>query len=326
MSTPADEAAAGTTAGGTSPAEVVDGADAAAPRSQSAATSTSAAGAGTGTGPMSRLQVDPAFARRHLRWWRELLYVAVFYFVYSWIRNRFGSASVDTELAFEHARQVIDLEQMIGLYHEEAIQQAFLDNRFFIQVWNVFYGTFHFVVTAFAMVYLFVRHPERYALWRNTLAFTTALALVGFALYPLMPPRLLDECGQYGACQDYGFVDTLAEYGGLWSFDSGAIAQVSNQFAAMPSLHFGWSMWCFLALYSVLRNRPGKLLIAVYPWLTLFAIIVTGNHFWIDAVGGALILLVGYVLARPFTKAVQDHQRARERAQTTGPANPADRG
>ncbi|OWY61284.1 hypothetical protein B7486_64595, partial [cyanobacterium TDX16] len=74
--------------------------------------------------PDQRLAERAAFARSHLRWWRELLYVAVFYFVYSWIRNRFGSASVDTSLAFEHAREVIDLERMIGLFHEESIQEA----------------------------------------------------------------------------------------------------------------------------------------------------------------------------------------------------------
>lgn len=265
-----------------------------------------------------------AFSRRHLRWWRELLYVAVFYFVYSWIRNKFGSASVDTELALRHAEQMIDLERAIGLFHEESIQEAFLGNRAFIQFWNLFYGTFHFVITAFVMVYLFVRRPDRYPPWRNTLAFTTALALVGFALYPLMPPRLLDVCGPYGGCQSYGFVDTLVDYGGLWSFQSGAIAEVSNQFAAMPSLHFGWSMWCCLALYPVLRNRLGKGLIAAYPWLTLFAIIVTGNHYWIDAVGGALILTVGYLLARPFTRGVENRQRAREAS--TAVAAEADEG
>lgn len=252
-----------------------------------------------------------AFARQHLRWWRELLYVGIFYFFYSWIRNQFGSASVDVDLAFRHAEQIISIERAVGLYHEQSIQEAFLGNRAFIQLWNLFYGTFHFVVTAFAMVYLFVRHPARYPLWRNTLAFTTALALVGFALYPLMPPRLLDDCGPFGACASYGFVDTLRDYGGLWSFDSGPVAEVSNQYAAMPSLHFGWSLWCCLALYSVLGNRIGKVLIALYPWLTLFAIIVTGNHYWLDAAGGALVLGVGYLLARPFTQAIQRHQQRR---------------
>ncbi|OWY62752.1 hypothetical protein B7486_56745 [cyanobacterium TDX16] len=86
----------------------------------------------------------------------------------------------------------------------------------------------------------------------------------------------------------------------------------------MPSLHFGWSMWCFLALYSVLRNRLGKVLIALYPWLTLFAIIVTGNHYWIDAVGGALILTVGYLLARPFTRWIREHQEARAASEAVG--------
>lgn len=240
-------------------------------------------------------------AVQNLRWWKEAIYVLVFYVVYSWIRNQFGSASVETSEAFEHARQVIAIERAIGLYHEESIQQAFLGHRLFIQWWNVYYGTFHFVVTGFALVFTYRRAPGRYPLWRNTLAFTTALALVGFSLYPLMPPRLLDVCGTYGACASYGFEDTLATYGGLWSFDSGAMQQVSNQFAAMPSLHFAWSSWCFLVLLPLLRHPVAKLAIAVYPWLTLFAIIVTGNHFWIDAAGGALVLGVGYLVARPFT-------------------------
>jgi hypothetical protein len=253
-------------------------------------------------------------ARGRLRWWRELLYVAVFYLIYSWIRNRFGSASVDTQAALDNARQIIDIERAMGLFHEESIQQFFLDNDRFVQFWNIFYGTFHFAVTAFALVYTYVRSPRRYPLWRNTLGFTTSLALIGFSLYPLMPPRLLDAGPPFGGGQSYGFVDTLVQYGGLWSFESGAISKVSNQFAAMPSLHFAWSMWCCLVLYPQMRNRVGKVLVLAYPWCTLFAIIVTGNHYWIDAVGGAAILGLGYLLARPFTAWIERRQIEREQA------------
>jgi hypothetical protein len=227
-------------------------------------------------------------ARRHLRWWREVLYVAAFYLVYSFVRNQFGSAAVSEQTAFDNARTIIDAERALNLYVEESVQEAFLGWRWFIQAWNLYYGTFHFVVTAFAIVYLFRRLPERYVRWRTTLACTTALALIGFATFPLMPPRLLPV--------DYGYVDTLATYGGLWSFDSGAMKAVSNQYAAMPSLHFGWSTWCALVLVPGVRRPWLRALVVAYPVATLFAIVVTANHYWLDAAGGAVVLGLGYLL------------------------------
>lgn len=246
-------------------------------------------------------EAPAAVARARLRWWREVLYVVLFYGVYSFIRNQFGSAAVSPETAFEHARDVIAVERALGLYVEESIQQAFLDWRWFIQLWNLFYGTFHFVVTAFCIVWLFRRFPERYVRWRTTLAATTALALIGFATYPLMPPRLMPD--------SYGFVDTLREYGGLWSFDDGAMSKVSNQYAAMPSLHFGWSTWCALVLVPTLRSPWLRWLAALYPVATLFAIVVTGNHWWLDAVGGAAVLGLGYVVGRWWSDRVERRWR-----------------
>ena len=225
-----------------------------------------------------------------LRWWKEVVFVLVFYGVYSFIRNQFGSAAGNSVQALTNAKRIIDLERDLGTYHEEAIQDWFLGWDAFIQFWNVFYGTFHFVVTIFCIVWLFRRFPDRYAQWRTTLAVTTALALFGFAFFPLLPPRLLHS--------SYGFVDTLKEYGGLWSFDSGAMSKVSNQYAAMPSLHFAWSAWCALVLVPTLQRRWLKVLAASYPVLTLFAIVVTANHYWIDAVGGAVVLGLGYLAGR----------------------------
>ncbi|MDP9071728.1 MAG: phosphatase PAP2 family protein [Actinomycetota bacterium] len=221
-----------------------------------------------------------------------MVYILAFYTVYTGIRN-YGVAADSGAEAFRHAKQVIRAQRLLGIYHEETIQDWFLPWRGFISFWNVFYGTAHFVVTIAVLVYLFRRMSGRYALWRNTLACTTALALVGYALYPLMPPRLLPP--------DYGFVDTLRVVGGLWSFDSGTVAKVSNQYAAMPSLHFAWSSWCALVLAPAVRSRWARALLVAYPFLTLFAIVVTANHFVLDAAGGALVLAAGYAAARPIT-------------------------
>jgi membrane-associated phospholipid phosphatase len=223
-----------------------------------------------------------------LRWWREVGIILAFYGIYSVVRNQFGSAGSPLAAhreALRHAHDVIRIERAVGLFHEESIQQWFLGWRWFIQFWNLYYGTFHFVVTAGCLVWLFRRFPERYVRWRTTLAVTTALALFGFALFPLLPPRLLPG--------GWGFEDTLRTFGGLWSFDSGAMSKVSNQYAAMPSLHFAWSTWCAFVLVPTVKRQWVRVLAVSYPLLTLFAIIVTGNHYWLDAAGGALILGLG---------------------------------
>jgi hypothetical protein len=244
---------------------------------------------------------------RPLRWWREALYILAFYGVYTVVRNK-GINDEGRVQAFHNARRVIRVERLTGLWRELGVQRAFLDWRAFIQFWNVFYGTAHFVVTIVALVYLYRRMPERYPLWRNTLASTTALALIGFAFFPLMPPRLLPA--------HYGFVDTLKAVGGLWSFDSGAMAKVSNQYAAMPSLHFGWSSWCALVLAPALRRPWARAVMWAYPFVTLFAIVVTANHYVLDAVGGAAALGCGYLLGRLVTELNE------RRAGTLTPATP----
>jgi hypothetical protein len=232
-------------------------------------------------------------ARRGLRWWKEVGLVLAFYVVYSIVRNTQGSAVVSEGHALRNALRIVRWEKVVGIYREEALQQHFLGWNGFIEFWNLFYGTFHFFVTIFALVLLFRRFPVRYRRWRNTLAATTALALIGFAAYPLMPPRLLPA--------SYGFVDTLRTYGSLWSFDSGAMSKLSNQYAAMPSLHFAWAVWCTLVLVPALRSRWAKAAAVIYPAFTLFAIVVTANHFVLDAVGGLVALglgsAVGFALA-----------------------------
>jgi len=245
-------------------------------------------------------------------WWKEALIVAAFYVIYSWTRNLFGSNKIAADgipdQAFTNAERVIQFERWLGLYHEETIQDWFLPYRSFIQFWNVYYGTLHFAVTIGVFVLLYVKRADVFPLWRNTLAAMTSLAIIGFAWFPLMPPRLLDKpCPAVdptrygGACipsslrggGEFGFVDTLAEYGGPWSFDSDTMASISNQYAAMPSLHIGWSTWCAIAVWPLLSRKWTKAAVLLYPLTTLFCIVVTGNHYWLDGVGGLLAFGVG---------------------------------
>jgi membrane-associated phospholipid phosphatase len=228
------------------------------------------------------------FAR--LRWWREILYCLAYYFAYTLVRDLRGTRPVSRDLAYANAERIIHFEQFFGLFQERRIQSWFLSYHLVIRFLDDFYGSAHFIATLGVLVFLFWRQPWRYAFWRNMLGIITGLALVGFLFFPLMPPRLLPA--------SYGFVDTLRTIGGLWSFNSGPMNAVSNQYAAMPSLHFAWALWVTLALRPCLRTRWARELLWLYPAATLITIVVTGNHYLADAVGGALIAAMGYGGAR----------------------------
>lgn len=256
-----------------------------------------------------------------LRWWREIALIVVVYLIYSFVRNQFGSGaggSVDAGPAYSHARQIISIERAMGLYFEPDLHQWYLSLPFhgFIRLWNIYYGLLHFVVTIGALIWLYRAAPARYRLWRNTLVVASLFAVVGFALYSLMPPRLMDDPGEFGGCQIYAadvalpgeagqapcdrydYVDTIAVHGGWASFGSEEMASVSNQFAAMPSMHIGWSMWTAFVLFPMLRSPRLRALVVAYPIVTLFVVMITANHYWIDGVGGAAALGGGFLVAR----------------------------
>lgn len=265
---------------------------------------------------MTSVSPTTSATREHVtRWWKEAAIMLGFYLVYTLTRNRFGSARIgDADIpihAFNNAMKVIRVERAIGLFHEESIQQLFLPYKWLIQSMNTYYGTAHFIVTISIFFVLFAKRKDVFPLFRNALAITTGLAIIGFFLFPLMPPRLLDapcppdsyggsciehELRNFNGATNFGFSDTLKEFGGPWDFDSGGVAKISNQYAAMPSLHIGWASWCAFGIWPLARRRWTKAAVLLYPALTLFCIIVTGNHFWIDGVGGLLALGLGFLL------------------------------
>ncbi|HUI48192.1 MAG TPA: phosphatase PAP2 family protein [Acidimicrobiia bacterium] len=228
-----------------------------------------------------------------LYWWVELLAILIFYVVYSAIRNLHGNALAPPH-AFDHAHQIMSLERDLGIFHEQTLQSWALHFRPLIISANYYYGSLHFIVTIFAGVYLYRHYTDDYPRFRNTLAITTALALIGFTLYPLAPPRMF---------ANLGFVDTLMKDPAFWSFNSGGAQTISNQFAAMPSVHIAWSTWCALALGPRLKNKTARALAWAYPVVTFVVIVITANHYILDAVGGLVILAAGWFLSSIFTRA-----------------------
>ncbi len=224
--------------------------------------------------------------------WREVALVAGTYLAYSVVRNVTRS---EPDRAFVNAQQVMAVQRHLGLAVEQGVQSWALGHPALIVAANYFYSSATFIITPLTLVFLYRRFPDHYLRLRRALAATIGLALAGYIAFPVMPPRLLDRMGDGTV---YGFTDTLATYPTFWSFASATVANVSNQFAAMPSLHCGFALWTAWALAPRCRARATRWLALAYPAVTLGVVIVTGNHFVLDAVGAAAVVAAGAAVAR----------------------------
>lgn len=223
-------------------------------------------------------------AVRPPRWWQEIGFIAIVYYLYSLVRNAVPSHDAG---AFNRARTILSIERRLHISIEHAVNSFVAGQHWLAYICNYYYATLHFVVTIAVLVWVYLKHPMRYRAMRSVLLLTNLVALVGFWLLAVAPPRMLT-----------GFVDTVVKFHTWGSFASPGLAKESNQFAAMPSLHIGWSLWSALAIVTLARRRWVRVLGAIYPLATVFVIIGTANHFVLDAVGGAAALGVAVVIQR----------------------------
>ncbi|MEV6178433.1 phosphatase PAP2 family protein [Streptomyces sp. NPDC052015] len=223
---------------------------------------------------------------RRPRFWFEILLIAVSYWTYSLIRNAVPEQKAE---ALRNADWIWKAEHQLGIAVEESVNHAVNSVTWLVVGMNYYYATLHFVVTLGVLVWLYRCHPGRYAATRTVLFATTGVALVGYYLYPLAPPRLMN--GDQ-------FIDTVVVHQTWGSMASGDLKNMSNQYAAMPSMHIGWSLWCGLTILALASVPWVRVLGLLYPAATLVVIVATANHFWLDAVGGVLCLAFGFTVAR----------------------------
>ncbi|CAM5381743.1 inositol phosphorylceramide synthase [Streptomyces xanthochromogenes] len=223
---------------------------------------------------------------RRPRIWFEVLLIAVSYWVYSLIRNAVPEQKAE---ALKNADWIWSVEHHLGIAVEQSVNHAVNSVTWLIVGMNYYYATLHFIVTIGVLVWLFRYHPGRYAASRLVLFATTGVALVGYYFFPLAPPRLMN--GGH-------FVDTVLVHHTWGSMASGDLKNMSNQYAAMPSMHIGWSTWCGLTIFALASAPWAKILGLLYPTATLIVIVSTANHFWLDAVGGLLCLTFGLLASR----------------------------
>jgi hypothetical protein len=156
---------------------------------------------------------------------------------------------------------------------------------------SYWYSALHYIVTPAVLIWAYRRHPRDYRRVRNALVIGSAIGLVGFILIPMAPPRMLP-----------GYVDTLATTAqhGWWGGEASAprgLGALTNQLAAMPSLHVGWALWCAWVVATLTSRRWLRIAAFVYPLGTTVVVIGTANHFVLDAVAGIAVIVVGMWLA-----------------------------
>lgn len=198
-----------------------------------------------------------------------------------------GFGELDFEAARRNTAAIVAVEQRLQVFVERGIQDWALAVPGLPGLLGFAYLALHLALTPAALVWVYRAHRERFPLVRTTLVVSTALALVGYVVYPAAPPRLAG----------LGFTDTVSERAGL-NLSSEALGSFYNPIAAVPSLHFGYALLVGGAIAWLARGRAIRLAGAVYPALMLFIIVATGNHFLLDAVAGGAVVLAGWAVAR----------------------------
>lgn len=210
-------------------------------------------------------------------------------------------AAQNVHAAFDNAASVWNAERLLRLPNEHLIQSRLLD------VWptgvdfaNGYYAVAHFPVTIGFLLWMLWRRPAYYTWVRRSLVLLTTTALVGHLLYPLAPPRMLPQLGMVDTGQLFGF----SVYSG--SPHTG----IANQFAAMPSLHVAWAVLVAIGIVVSSRSR-WRWLWVLHPSVTVFAVVVTANHYWLDGLVGVALLAAAMWLARGALPSHRPGMRAR---------------
>ena len=232
-----------------------------------------------------------AASQTRLRWWTELPLILLVYACYSAGRLL---ARGDVTQAVDHGLTILKVEKFLRINAEHPLNRLFTSEAWIGVPADFWYASLHYLVTPVVLVWLFRSRTVQYRLARTWLMTSTFIGLIGFTLLPTCPPRLLSE--------SYGFVDTMAQYSsyGWWGGEASAprgMGGMTNQYAAMPTLHVGWALCCGVMLWRYGGTRTTKALGVAYPLITTIVVMGTANHYFLDAVAGAAVMGVGLLLA-----------------------------
>lgn len=222
--------------------------------------------------------------------WRELVLLAGLYLAYSLSRALVGS---DPTQAMANGTVLLAAENAVGLDVEAAVAQWLAASTALSVVAAYAYAALHYTVTPAVLVWLWRRRPADYAGARTVLLLASAVALVFYWLVPVAPPRLLSP--------DFPDVLALTSSFGWWGAEASAprgLGGLTNQYAALPSMHVGWAVWCGLVVARLTRSRVVRAVALAYPVVVTVVVVATSNHYLVDAVAGAAVVVGAGVVVR----------------------------
>ena len=227
----------------------------------------------------SRLRIHPGV--------REVVLLAALWFGYSASRML---ADKDLGVARRRAADILDVERFLHLNLESSVNSALSAVPSIAVPMSFWYASLHYLVTPAVLAFIFWKHRSDYRRARNGLVIGSAIGLAAYVLIPTAPPRLVG-----------GYVDTLAQSAsyGWWSGHASApagLGGLTNELAAMPSLHVGWTVWVAWAMWRYVK-RTGHVLSLLYVAGTTLVVVATGNHWLLDAVAGAAVVGIGIAIA-----------------------------
>lgn len=232
----------------------------------------------------------------------EVLFVVVGYLIYSQVRGLAGDRVFD---AFINAYNLVDIERELGIFYELTLQRWVLPNAALVDFFNMIYFWFFFPLVIPSAIWLFVKRPETYQLARNAFLISGGIAVIFFLTLPTAPPRFLGHMG---------FIDTLNQsFTPTYSSIPGV-----NHYAALPSMHVGWTFLLAVALHQAFRGWPGREIVFVIPVLMFTSTIVTGNHYFLDGILGMAVAFIALRIAM----AIQKREQRRAIAEMTVAESP----
>jgi PAP2 superfamily len=214
---------------------------------------------------------------------RQIVLFCGAYWLYRLVR---GEVFNQSAAAFEHARQIVDAERALHLFAEHDLQAWAIGTGWVDDVGAWMYLNTHFVVTTCTLAFIYLFRNEHFYFVRNMFMVAMALALVGYVLYPTAPPRMLPELG---------FADSVADFTGVSS--DASVNALFNPYAAVPSMHVGFALMLAVPMIRMARRAWVRALWAAYVPAVTLTVVVTANHWVLDAVAGAAVAAVAAVAA-----------------------------
>jgi hypothetical protein len=215
---------------------------------------------------------------------RQLLLFAGAYYLYRIVR---GVVDGEVTSAFSHARWIVNLERGLHLFFEPSVQTWTLGRGWLIHAADFTYVNAHFVITTAFLIWLYFWRNDAFYFVRNMFMVAMGLALVLYVVFPTAPPRLLPE---------WGFTDTVSDFFGQGASHSASV--LYNPYAAMPSMHVAFALMIGVSGVRLIKLKIARAFWSLYPLFITFVVIVTANHFWLDAaVGGVVAGVSAYAAA-----------------------------